>query len=561
MHRTPGRTAKGARLAGGRSSGAGAGAGVSARALALALTLGCAALGGVALAEPSRPAEMRAARAPAIDRTTPAAAKSELPAGELRIKQGRFGELAIYRPPGKPTSVALFISGDGGWTLGVVDMARQLASRGAVVVGIDVRRYRAEINANGSQCQYLAGEFEYLSHFVQKTLGLDEYHVPVLVGYSSGATLAYAVMVQSPKGTYSGALSLGFCPEADFTRPLCRGSGLEYDTLRAPGAGASARPTGLLFHAFRSNSTPWIVVHGDVDDVCRPEPVGGFVAATGRAELVSLPHVGHGFSVEKNWMPQFLDAYARLADPATSRSDGGVGASGAGTAPANGVAGPPSATAASGSAPPPVDDLPLVAIAAKGPPEAAFADTFVVLLTGDGGWAGIDQDVSTGFSSRGIPVVALNSLKYFWKERTPDAAARDLDRIVARYSRTWQRNRVLLVGYSFGADVLPFLFTRLPAATAARVRSVSLLGLSDAADFEFHVADWLPGAGGRHPTVPEVAKLDVATLCIHGAGESDSVCPRLHGPRVTTATIGDGHHFGGDADGLVRRILATARTP
>ena len=72
-------------------------------------------------------------------------------------------------------------------------------------------------------------DFEALSHQVQKEIGMSEYHVPVLIGYSSGATVVYAALVESPPGTFAGALSLGFCPDQDFAgAALCPGAGLHY---------------------------------------------------------------------------------------------------------------------------------------------------------------------------------------------------------------------------------------------------------------------------------------------------------------------------------------------
>ena len=62
----------------------------------------------------------------------------------------------------------------------------------------------------------------------------------------------------------------------------------------------------------------------------------------------------------------------------------------------------------------------------------------------------------------------------------------------------WSVNRVILVGYSFGADVVPFLVNRLPSGLLPLVRSVALLGLSETAEFEFHLSDWI-GHGGRSP--------------------------------------------------------------
>src|SRR5579871_4422878 len=68
-----------------------------------------------------------------------------------------FGSVTLYRPAGTPRSVAIFVSGDGGWNLGVVSMARSLAAEGAVVIGVDVRQYlrslRAGVASGKASCQ------------------------------------------------------------------------------------------------------------------------------------------------------------------------------------------------------------------------------------------------------------------------------------------------------------------------------------------------------------------------------------------------------------------------
>ncbi len=147
------------------------------------------------------------------------------PCAERVLNYGApFGDITLYTPAGKPRAVVLFLSGDGGWHLGVISMARHLVERNAVVVGLDVRRYLADIAAHRSACRYLAADFEALAHRVQRELGLTEYLVPLLYGYSSGATVAYATLVQSPPGTFGGAVSLGFCPDQKFGgTPLCPG--------------------------------------------------------------------------------------------------------------------------------------------------------------------------------------------------------------------------------------------------------------------------------------------------------------------------------------------------
>jgi type IV secretory pathway VirJ component len=44
-----------------------------------------------------------------------------------------------------------------------------------------------------------------------------------------------------------------------------------------------------------------------------------------------------------------------------------------------------------------------------------------VLISGDGGWASIDKGIAKALVARGVPVAGLDSLRYFWSERTPRA--------------------------------------------------------------------------------------------------------------------------------------------
>ena len=103
-----------------------------------------------------------------------------------------------------------------------------------------------------------------------------------------------------------------------------------------------------------------------------------------------------------------------------------------------------------------------------------------------------------------IPIVGWDSLKYFWSPRTPQGAARDLDRVVRHYSQAWGKTHVLLIGYSQGADIMPFMVNRLPAQTHAMVGFTTLLGISDSALFEFHVGNWLGNPSGGLATAPEL---------------------------------------------------------
>jgi type IV secretory pathway VirJ component len=486
-----------------------------------ALTL-AAALAGYGAASLAADAVAPAARPPKSLQAQPAAHGAD-PHDARHLAAGRFGTVAVYIPEGKPKSVAIFLSGDGGWELGVINMAHTLTDLGAVVIGVDIRQYFASLRKAAARvdapCQMIAADFESLSHQVQKQVGLSNYLVPVLVGYSSGATVVYATLVQSPPGTFAGALSLGFCAEQDFAGAnLCPGTGLRYSP--------NARHE-LVFQPAAALRQPWIAFQGQKDQVCNPHAADDFVARVAHGQIVRLPLVGHGFSVERNWMPQFRDAYARLTAP----------------------------TEVSPERPPDIGDLPLQEVHASG-----AADEFALLLTGDGGWAGLDQELAARLAANGVPTVALNSLKYFWSARTPDETAHDVARILRHYFDAWHKPRVLLVGYSFGADVLPFVVNRLPPDLRARVASVNLLGIDANASFEVRISDWVGTDAGGPPTRPELARItQLPVLCLYGEGEKDSICPGLPEGGVRREQVGTGHHFGGEYATLADRILAFAR--
>ena len=452
-------------------------------------------------------------------------------AEEQQMSFGRFGAVHLYYESPRPSRVVLFVSGDGGWNLGVVDMARTLASLDALVVGVDIVHYLRELALVSEPCGYPAGDFEQLSQFVQKSLDLPAYITPVLVGYSSGATLIYAALVQAPATTFRGGLSLGFCPDLTLGKPLCRGSGLEWTTGPKPGS--------YVFQPSATLEVPWVVLQGTADQVCDPGSTESYAKRVRKAEIILLPKVGHGFAVQRNWMPQFRGAFSRIFQEEI----------------------PPAET--------PVENLsglPLVEVPARG----NAGDLLAVHLTGDGGWGVTDKGLSAELAGQGIPVVALNSLKYFWKRRTPESAAQDLSRILSRYIQVWGKARVILIGYSLGADVLAFIYNRLPAELQQKVVSVVLLGPSPTVEFEFHVGDWLGRSSGKSalPVLPEVEKITKAQIiCFYGEEDKENICREISSRmgRVKVISLPTGHRFGSDfrpiADAILANVPRSATLP
>jgi type IV secretory pathway VirJ component len=463
------------------------------------------------------------------------------------LSHGRFRDFPVYRPAGSPASFVLFLSGDEGWTSSTDMMARQLVQQGAMVAGIDWAKFKANLEADGDQCVFPDGDLENLSHFVQAYFHTPTYLPPTLVGVSSGAAMAYAMLAQAPRNTFAAALTLGFCPSFNLDKPLCKGSGLE--SVR------STQRRGVQFLPIKKLGNPWVDLQGTDDRSCPANATRDFISGIGGAALVMLPKVGRDFASPPAWLPQFTAGYDKLVaqNPATRATP----------------------------LPASLSDLPIVEIPAQPPaaqplavqptsppgatrpdsarPDAAPTDAFAIIMSGDGGWAGLDQDVAAALSAKGVPVVGLDSLRYYWTPRTPDGLAADTDRIIRYYLAHFGKQRVLLIGYSQGADVLPFAVNRLPEATRTHVALAAVMGMSEHALFEFHVSSWISDDNSGPPTQPEINRISgIPVLCIYGADESDSLCPKLDQKKFNVVKLKGGHHFDGDYANLARQILAAA---
>jgi type IV secretory pathway VirJ component len=114
-----------------------------------------------------------------------------------------------------------------------------------------------------------------------------------------------------------------------------------------------------------------------------------------------------------------------------------------------------------------------------------------------------------------------------------------------------------LIGYSQGADTLPFMVNRLAPAEREMVGLTALLGLSDNANFEFHFADWLGDARGGKPIAPELKRWSGSPyLCLYGEEDGDAACAELTGQDGSAVKMPGGHHFGGSYAQIAAEILS-----
>jgi len=437
-----------------------------------------------------------------------------LQASAAPLSFGPLGNIVVRGRQQEPRMVAVILSDATGWGEVEEEMSRTAGDAGALVLGVDTRLYFERVEKKGYEPD-VSNELASMSTYAQKTLGLRRLTAPLLIGHGAGGGVVYASLVQAPAGTFLGGISLGFRPALALSHPFGTGRGLAWDR-----AGDSIR--------YRANTRfplPWSILQAEHDSEFTADEARGFTAGMRGVTVQALPAAG--YSEPASWNAALKRTLTSMV-PADGQEKAGRD--------------------------PDVEGLPLVEV----PPGEPASDTLAVFVSGDGGWAGIDKDIAAILAGRGIGVVGVDSLRYFWTRRSPQEAGTDLGRIMGHYLEAWHKKRVVLIGFSLGADALPPMINNLAPELKKTIRQISLLAPSRFVELEFHVSDWIHDneAAQDIALLPEVRRLpQVPLLCLYGQEETESLCGDLDPQEATVTALPGSHHFKGDYAGVARQIL------
>ena len=177
----------------------------------------------------------------------------------------------------------------------------------------------------------------------------------------------------------------------------------------------------------------------------------------------------------------------------------------------------------------------------------------LVYLTGDGGWNSFSTSFCNTLSKRGIPVVGMDARQYFWQRRSPEESASDLLKIIAKYDQEWRRKSLVLVGFSFGADITPFLVNRFPAAVQGLLLTVLLISPSKTCDFEIHLSDMLSLgiAKGPYNVIQEIQVSSFKNYtALFGSDEDKMLQKAFDQVNVYVEQLQGSHHFDRDYESV-----------
>jgi type IV secretory pathway VirJ component len=424
---------------------------------------------------------------------------------------GRYGTVKIVAPSEPARGFVILFSDRKGLNANDDAAAQTLADAGAIVAEVNTPRYIKALDKTKEKCHGLDGDAEWLSRQVQRERGFPNYLTPILAGTGEGATIALMTLAHAPAVTIAGVVALNPSATIVSKRPMCSSAAIVHH-----------------HHAFRYELPKTLPGFASIDFTSNE-------SKRNRDYLASLKREDAPVQIEEVALhPSEGDTLRALIEPHLVKPR-------------------PKVHIAD------ISNLPLDVLPITHP-----SNVMAIVMSGDGGWRDLDKTIAEDLQHDGVPVVGWDSLRYFWSKKTPDQTANDLANVMRAFIDKWHADDVALIGYSFGADVMPFAYNRLPEDVREHVKLIALLGFSKTADWEITVSGWLgePPGPKALPVLPEADKIPPTLMqCFYGKDEGDSACPDLAKRGVQVISTSGGHHFNGDYTALAHDIMARLQNP
>jgi type IV secretory pathway VirJ component len=115
----------------------------------------------------------------------------------------------------------------------------------------------------------------------------------------------------------------------------------------------------------------------------------------------------------------------------------------------------------------------------------------------------------------------------------------------------------VLIGYSFGACVAPFIANNFSSSLKKDLKSVYCISPDETCDFEVHISDMLNfNSKEKYDVLNELKKIaSLKPICIFGKGENTTLLKHFSIPEIKVETLPGNHHFNRDFNALALIVV------
>ncbi|WP_347091146.1 AcvB/VirJ family lysyl-phosphatidylglycerol hydrolase [Sphingomonas parapaucimobilis] len=196
------------------------------------------------------------------------------------------------------------------------------------------------------------------------------------------------------------------------------------------------------------------------------------------------------------------------------------------------------------------------------PAKGKVRPTLVLSLSGDMGLRyGMGGVIARALSEDGIEVLGVNSPVLFRKRRTAAQVNAVIADLIRRAEAERGERKLVLLGQSYGSDMLQTGLAHLPADLRAPISAVVLVVPGETAFFRSDPSGLAYMGKPDSLGVTTARQIDwVPMTCIYGVREPDSLCPLLKPQaNVRVVALPGGHYLDHDDAALVAHVETAVR--
>jgi type IV secretory pathway VirJ component len=168
----------------------------------------------------------------------------------------------------------------------------------------------------------------------------------------------------------------------------------------------------------------------------------------------------------------------------------------------------------------------------------------IIFFTGDSGRSHFDEKLTDSLCANNIPLMCINSYKFFRRRKTPQQTLDSILPYIDLNLKKYNRRKFIFAGYSFGSEVVPFLYNLMSDEWKNKMAFMVLLSPSYNSDFKIHFFDQVGLNSRRWPydVLHEIMKIDYKKIIVFwGVDEKKFLKKEFTKYNITVHHLKGGH--------------------
>lgn len=180
----------------------------------------------------------------------------------------------------------------------------------------------------------------------------------------------------------------------------------------------------------------------------------------------------------------------------------------------------------------------------------------VFYISGDSGFNTFSKSMGENLHTLGYDVFALDTKSYFWNYKSPKKASRNVEKYIKKQLKGRGNQNVILVGFSFGSEVVPFIYNRFDSDFKSKIQKVFIIGPTTTNNFRIQLDEYIGAEEASKENllvIPEINKMGIVPVTVVLSDDEFTAFPYKEitlGSNYQMKHLAGDHHYGGNTQML-----------